>query len=99
MATNIVLKPCPFCGQKPRLFGMEKRDYVELIDDETKEMTNNGWAKKSAKVFWVQPFCMINCILGCTHSAAYGIVGGPHYKTKEAAAKAWNKRYEEEETK
>lgn len=95
---NIHLKPCPFCGQTPRLFGMEKRDYVEPIDEETKNLTNNGWAKKSAKVYWVKPFCLITCVLGSAYASAYGIVDGPHYKTREAAAKAWNKRYNEEDT-
>lgn len=90
----IKLKPCPFCGGTPKLYGRERRDYVEderaMLEGYVDE---NGWALKTAKEFWVQPFCRLGCLLGGTYSHAFGIVGGPKYITPEAAAKAWNKRF------
>ena len=77
----IELEPCPFCGGQPKLFGREIRDYVGGI-----------WAKETRREYWVQPFCWPVCILGNTHSHAFGVVGGIEYNTPEAAAEAWNRR-------
>lgn len=91
----ISLKPCPFCGQVPVLYGRERRDYVQPTTKEIAEMTDNGWAKGTAKEYWIQPRCAIGCLYGSTHATAYGIVGGVYYTTKEAAATAWNERWKE----
>lgn len=90
----ISLKPCPFCGGVPELYGREIREYIQPINEGIKELTNNGWGKKSRREYWVQPRCAIACILGSMHSRAYGIIGGCMYTSKEAAAKAWNRRAE-----
>lgn len=80
------LKPCPFCGQKPKMFGRRRREYVD-----------GEWAEKTGEEYWVKPFCKLGCLLGSMHSTAYGIIEGQHYISPEAAAKAWNTRYKENE--
>lgn len=75
------LKPCPFCGKMPKMFGAEIRDFVD-----------GEWAQATRREFWVKPFCNIACTLGKAHSRAYGVIGGIMYKTPEAAAEAWNRR-------
>ena len=77
----IELKPCPFCGGIPVMYGRERRDYV-----------NGEWADATGKEFWVKPRCRMTCMLGNMHSHAYGVVGGIEYNTPEAAAAAWNRR-------
>lgn len=91
----IKLRPCPFCGGIPKLYGRERRDYIESDDEWVKENTDNGWAKKTAKEYWVKPFCQIGCFLGSTHATAFGIVDGITYITPEAAAAGWNERYDD----
>lgn len=83
----INLKPCPFCGQKPKLYGAEIRDYIETEEEEF-----SGWAKKSRKEYWIRPFCMIGCPLGSAWAGAYGVIDGQHYISAEFAAAAWNRR-------
>lgn len=81
------LKPCPFCGKQPKLFGKKIRE----IDGETMKIMPE-------RVEWeVVPFCQIPCILGSAFSEAYGMHGSSGFITSEAAIKAWNKRYCEEE--
>ena len=80
------LKPCPFCGEIPAMYGRKRRDYV-----------NGEWAKEAGKEFWVKPRCVPSCILGNMHSRAYGVIGGMEYTSPEAAAKAWNRRSEQVE--
>ena len=76
------LKPCPFCGNSPKLFGKKIRE----IDGETMEVMPE-------RTEWeVVPFCQITCVLGHAFSAAYGIHGAGGYKTPKAAIKAWNRR-------
>lgn len=78
------LKPCPFCGNRPKLYGMKIRE----IDGETMKVMPE-------RTEWhVVTFCEITCVLGRAFSAAYGIKGDGGYKTPEAAIKAWNKRYD-----
>lgn len=88
----IELKPCPFCGVVPELLGRERIDYVQPITNEIKDSTNNGWSKESIKEYWVQPRCVPSCIYVKIHSRAFGDVGGIRYTSRDAAAKAWNKR-------
>lgn len=75
------LKPCPFCGQVPHMYGMRRRDYV-----------NGEWAQLEGEEYWVKPFCSPWCYLGEVSARAFRITEGIHYKTPEAAAKAWNRR-------
>lgn len=82
---NEKLKPCPFCGRMPHLYGRRRRDYVD-----------GEWAENEAEEYWVKPFCSITCILGNAHARAYGAVDGIKYETPEAAMKAWNSRAEME---
>lgn len=80
------LKPCPFCGNPPKLFGKKIRE----IDGETMKVYPERTEWK------IVPFCQITCLLGQVFSSAYGLHGGDGgYKTPEAAINAWNKRYEE----
>lgn len=95
MSNTTNLKPCPFCGGIPIIYGRERRDYVDPVDEDIKKETNDGWAKGTAKEFWVQPRCYPSCYYGNIHARLYGIVGGQCYISKEAAAKAWNRRYNE----
>ena len=83
------LKPCPFCGEVPVLYGQEIRDYID------NEQYTDWWADGSRKHYWVEPRCKLTCIFTLTHSKAYGVVGGVNYKTPEAAVKAWNRRFKE----
>lgn len=76
------LKPCPFCGGVPIMYGRERRDYVD-----------GTWAKATGKEYWVKPRCSIMCMLGNMHSRVYGVIGGIEYTSPEAAAAAWNRRY------
>ena len=79
------LKPCPFCGKYPKLYGKQIRE----IDGETMKVMPE-------RTEWeVVTFCEMTCVLGRALSAAYGIHGDGGYKTPEAAIMAWNKRYEE----
>lgn len=95
---RVNLKPCPFCGIVPRMFGQEVRDYIQPeTEEEENELTDNGWAKKSRKEFWIYPRCFIGCEYGSAHASAYPVTQGRKYKTPEAAAKAWNKRAEAKE--
>ena len=76
------LKPCPFCGNYPKLFGYKLRE----IDGETMEVMPE-------RVEWeVIPYCQITCVLGNAFARAYGIHGTGGYLTPEAAIKAWNRR-------
>lgn len=75
------VKPCPFCGETPKVFGRKRRDYVDGI-----------WAEKEGEEYWVKPMCLPVCFLGNTHAHAFGIVDGMKYNTPEAAIKAWNNR-------
>ena len=76
------LKPCPFCGIPPRLYGKKIRE----IDGETMEVMPE-------RTEWeIVPYCQITCVLGYAFSEAYGINGAGGYKTPEAAIKAWNRR-------
>lgn len=78
------LKPCPFCGNLPKLFGKKIRE----IDGETMKVMPE-------RTEWeVVPFCEITCILGSAFSTAYGIHGASGFKTPEAAIRAWNRRDE-----
>lgn len=79
--TDIELKPCPFCGHIPVIYGVEIKDFV-----------NGAWAATGRKEYWVQPRCEIPCLYGNTHAKAFGIVGGIHYTSIDAAVTAWNRR-------
>lgn len=84
---EIYLEPCPFCGQVPHMYGRRRRDYVD-----------GEWAKAEAEEYWVKPFCMPWCYLGNVNARAFGVIGGMRYNTPEAAAKAWNRRTENDST-
>ena len=76
------LKPCPFCGNPPKLYGKKIRE----IDGETMMVMPE-------RTEWeVVPHCQISCVLGYAFAKAYGIHGVGGYKTPEAAIKAWNRR-------
>lgn len=78
------MKPCPFCGNLPKLFGKKIREID--VDGETMKVMPE-------RVEWeVVPFCEITCILGSAFSSAYGIHGASGFLTPEAAIKAWNTR-------
>lgn len=77
---NEDLKPCPFCGGMPNIYGQEIRDYV-----------NGEWAKATRKEYWIQPFCYPSCHYGNIHASRYGVVGGQRYISPDAAVRAWNK--------
>lgn len=81
---EVKLKPCPFCGRIPNLYGQEVRDYV-----------NGEWAELSRKEYWVQTQCRLGCLIGNMQAKAYGIIGGARYMNENAAIKAWNARYTE----
>lgn len=78
------IKPCPFCGGEPNVYGQEIRDYV-----------NGEWAKETRKEYWIQPFCHMTCMFAMLRSTAYGVIGGVRYTSPEAAIKAWNKRVDD----
>ena len=78
---NLKPKPCPFCGQVPFVFGRRVRDFAD-----------GKWAEHEREEFWISPKCRIGCVFGSTHSTAFGICDGMHFKTAEAAVKAWNTR-------
>lgn len=80
--SEVKLKPCPFCGQIPNLYGQEVRDYA-----------NGEWAEQSRKEYWVQPRCLITCLIGDMRVKAFGVIGGVRYMSANAAIKAWNTRY------
>ena len=84
---SLKLKPCPFCGQVPHMYGMRRRDYVD-----------GKWAQAEGEEYWVKPFCLPWCYLGEVSARAFRITEGIHYKTPEAAAKAWNRRAANERT-
>ena len=76
------LKPCPFCGNTPKLFGKRIRE----IDGETMKVMPE-------RIEWeVVPFCQMTCVLGQAFAAAYGIHCAGGYITPEAAIRAWNRR-------
>lgn len=78
---NLKPKPCPFCGEKPFVFGRRSKGYID-----------GRWAEKEREEFWIKPACRLGCVFGSTHSMAYGICDGMHFETAEAAVKAWNTR-------
>ena len=80
--SKVKLKPCPFCGKIPNLYGQEVRDYV-----------NGEWTEMSRKEYWVQTQCSITCLMGIARAKAYGVIGGTRYTSENAAIKAWNTRY------
>lgn len=75
------IKPCPFCGETPKVYGRKNRDYVDGI-----------WGDIEGDEYWVRPQCLPMCFLGRIYSIAFGLLDGIKYQTPEAAIKAWNKR-------
>lgn len=75
---DVILKPCPICGQIPRMCGMRKQEYVD-----------GKWVEAEEE-FWVRPNCLPYCYLGIVHVKAFG-KDGIRYHSPESAAKAWNK--------
>ena len=78
---EVKLKPCPFCGGEAVLYGQEIRDFA-----------NVEWAKESRNEYWVRTQCKILCIYGITAGRAFKLCDGIHFRTPEAAIKAWNRR-------
>ena len=87
------LKRCPFCGATPKIYGIEKREYVEVEVDDRKLEIVSGWSKSTRKEFWVEPYCTKTCPYGMIHARAFGVGDGIRFKTPEAAAKNWNMRF------
>ena len=83
---NIELKPCACCGQIPRLFGRETRDYV-----------NGKWSEYTRKYFWAQPFCYPSCEVGNMYSKKYGAIGGPSRNSEKEAIEYWNSTFGKED--
>lgn len=82
--SEVKLKPCPFCGRIPNLYGQEIRDYV-----------NGEWAEQLRKEYWVQTQCLPTCLMGNMQVNAFGVIGGIRHISEKAAIKAWNTRYTE----
>ena len=78
---ELQLKSCPFCGGEAYVCGEEVRDYVK-----------GNWAKERRKEYWISAHHAMTCLFGNTQARAFGIVGGIRYTSEEAAAKAWNRR-------
>lgn len=77
------LKPCPFCGKVPTVYGAISREYA-----------SGRWAKGHREAYWVHPRCELGCLIGTAHAAAYGATRGIEFTTEEAAIEAWNTRAE-----
>lgn len=75
------IKPCPFCGETPNVYGRKRRDYVNSI-----------WADQEEEEYWVKPNCLPMCFLGNIHATAFGFVDGMKYRSPELAIKVWNER-------